>query len=173
MKLQLLIPVLITTSLFAQGPGGFGRPGGPNSNASPTPPTPAQLAARQLQAVARFLDLDSAQTSALTGNTTLTSELTTEETTLQTNATTLKTDYSTLATQLISSPSAVPAELTAIEGLMNANLQLRVTAAGQIIAAVQALSGNLALSSQQTAKLPNLIGMLAGGGGIGFYGGRR
>jgi hypothetical protein len=56
---------------------------------------------------------------------------------------------------------------------MNANFQLRETAAGQIIAALQALSGNLALSSQQTAKLPDLIGRLVGGGGVGFYGGRH
>jgi hypothetical protein len=170
MKLQFLIPALITSSLFAQGPGGFGRYGRPNgnSNTSPTPPTPAQLAARQLQSVARFVGLDSAQTSALTGNTTLTGELTTEETTLQANAMTLKTDYSTLATQLISSPSAVPAELTTIEGLVSANLALRVTAAGQIIAALQALSP--ALSSPQTAQLPNLVQRLVGGGGAGIYG---
>jgi hypothetical protein len=170
-SIKYFIPVVMATSLFAQGPGGFGRPGGPNgnSNTSSTPPTPAQLAARQLQLAARFLNLDSAQTSALTGNTALSSELTTEETTLQNNAATLKTDYSTLATQLIGAPAATPAELTAIEPLITANLQTRVTIAGQIVAALQALSP--ALSSQQTAQLPNLVGVLVGGGGGGF--GRR
>lgn len=160
----------MTSALLAQGTGGFG---GRRANASSTPPTPAQLAARQLQVVAHFLSLDSAQTSALTGNTNLVGSLTTEETTLQTNAATLKTDQTTLATQLLAAPLSTPAELTAIDTLLNSNLQLRVAAAGQIVSALQGLTGNLALSAAQTAKLPNLIGLLAGGGGYGFHGPRH
>jgi hypothetical protein len=116
MTLRFLISALITTALFAQVRGGFGRPGSANGNSSrsSTPPTAAQLAAGQLQTVARFLGLDSAQTSALTENTTLVTELTSEETTLQSNATTLQTDYSALATDLIQTPLSGPS-LTAIE----------------------------------------------------------
>jgi len=175
MKLRLAIcTALISTVLFAQAPGGFGGWRGANANTPSTPPTPAQLAARQLQLAASFLGLDSAQTSALTGNSTLTGLLATEASTLQSDAATLKSDYSMLATELISAPSSTPAELNTIEGLINTDLQLRVTAAGQIISALQALGGSLALSSQQTAKLPALVGILTGGGGAaGFHGGRH
>jgi hypothetical protein len=156
----------LSHGLAGFGPRGYNR----NSNTSQTPPTPAQLAARQLQAIARFLGLDSAQSSALTGNTNLASELTTEETTLQTNAATLKTDYGTLAADLLSSPASIPAEVTTIQTLLNADFQARITAAGQIVSALQALSGNVALTSQQTAKLPNLVGTLARGGAGSFRG---
>jgi hypothetical protein len=163
---NFFIPVILTTGLFAQSAG-------VSSPTNSTLPTPAQLAARELQTAARFLRLDSAQTSALTGNTTLTGELETTEATLQTNASTLKTDYGTLATQLISSPSSAPAAESSILTLIEADFPLRVTLAGQIISALQALSGNLALTSQQTAKLPALVAVLAGRGGAGPFGGRH
>jgi hypothetical protein len=163
MKLRLLIiPALMASALFAQGQG-FGGRRGTNRNANTqSQVTPAQLAARQLQMVASFLHLDSDQTSALMQNTALLGLLTTEETTLEANSATLKIEYSTLATQLIGAPSATPAELSAIEGLITTDLQLRVTAAGEIVSALQNLSP--ALSTQQSANLPRLIGVLVGGG---------
>ena len=170
MKLRLLIiPALMATALFAQGQGGFGGRRGTNGNAnrSSVPQsqlTPAQLAARQMEMVATFLHLDSDQTSALMENTALLGLLTTEATTLETNAATLKIQYSTLATQLIGAPSATPAELSAIQGLITTDLQLRVTAAGEIVSALQNLSP--ALSTQQSASLPRLIGALVGGGSL-------
>jgi hypothetical protein len=164
MKL-LVIPVLIATALLAQGPGGFAGRRGADGNSNKTPPTAAQLAARELHRIATFLRLDSAQTSALTGNSTLVGQLTAEETSLQANAATLKTDYSTLATQLIGAPSVTPAELATIESLRNTDLQLRITAAAQILSALQILSPGL--STEQTANLPGLIHMLAGNGGLG------
>jgi hypothetical protein len=168
MQLRLLITsALIVTALSAQGPGAFRGRRGNDGNSPSTPPTAAQLAARELQRSATYLGLDSAQTSALTSNTALVSKLTSEQTTLQTNQATLKTDYSTLATQVIAGPAATPAELAAIQGLVNTNLQLRVTAAGEIVAALQSLTP--ALTAEQTAKLPGLVGMLATGGGIGGF----
>ena len=124
MKLRLMIcTALISTVSFAQRPGGFGGWRGANLNTPSTPPTPAQLAARQLQLASSFLGLDSAQTAALTGNSTLTGLLATEASTLQSNAATLKSDYSMLATQLIGTPSSTPTELSAIENLINTDLQ--------------------------------------------------
>jgi len=171
---MLIIPALMTATLFAQGPGGFGRRGGnANSNTPPTPPTPAELASRQLQMVATFLRLDSAQTAALTGNSGLVSALEAEENTLQANAATLKTDYGTFATQLIATPTAAQptAELSTIGGYVAVDLAARATAAGAIVAALQSLSP--ALSTQQTASLPSLIEMLVRGGAGGFGGPRR
>ncbi len=160
MKLRLLIiGALMAGALFAQGQGRRGT--NRNSNTQ-SQQTPAQLAARQMQMIAAFLHLDSDQTSALMENTALLGLLTTEETTLQANAATLKTEYSTLATQLLGAPSATPAELSAIEGLITTDLQLRVTAAGEIVSVLQNL--NPALSTEQSANLPRLIGALVGGG---------
>ena len=168
MNLRSLMTIaLMATASFAQGPGGRRAASG----TPPTPPTPAQLAARELQAAANFLHLDSAQTSALTGNTGLVSALTADEMTLQSNAATLKTDYGTLSTQLVSAPSVTPAELAAIQTLQNADLATRVQAAGQIIAALQTLSP--ALTTQQASNLPALAARLAAGGGAGRFGGRR
>jgi hypothetical protein len=142
MKMPFLISLIITVPLFGQVPGGFGQNNGANTNSTTTstPPTPAQLVARQLQTVALVLRLDSAQTSALTGNTGLTNTLTTEEETLQANANTLKTDYGTLATQLISQPLSVPGELNVIDGLITTDLQLRVTMASAATMAMTATS---------------------------------
>jgi hypothetical protein len=163
MKIRLLIiAALMVTALFAQGQG-FGGRRGTNRNANTqSQQTPAQLAARQLQMVATFLHLDSDQASALMENTALLGLLTTEETTLEANAATLKIEYSTLATQLISNPSATPPELSAIQGLITTDLQLRVTAAGEIVSALQNLSP--ALSTQQSANLPRLISVLVDSG---------
>jgi hypothetical protein len=162
MKLRLLIiPALMASALFAQGQG-FGGHRGTNRNANTqSQQSPAQLAARQMQMVAAFLNLDSEQTSAWMGNTALLGLLTTEETALEADSAKLKTGYSTLATQLIGAPSAEPAELSSIEGLITTDLRLRVAAAGEIVSALQNLSP--ALSSQQSANLPRLIGTLIGG----------
>lgn len=163
MKLRLLIiPALMATALFAQGPGGFRRNGNASST-PPTPPTPTQAATRQLNTIAGFLRLDATQTTALLASPLL-GQLTTEETTLQGNATTLKADWATVDAAIAGGGTP---DLTAIEGLNAADLAARVTAAGQVLVELKALGVTLT-ANQQTA----LINMVTrGGGGPGGFGG--
>src|ERR1700674_3229740 len=101
MKLRLLvIPALMATTLLAQGPPPGGRRGYASGTRG-TPPTAAQLAANQLRMAATYLGLDSAQSTALTGNTALVGELTGIQGTLQGNAATLKTDRAAAATAIV------------------------------------------------------------------------
>jgi hypothetical protein len=83
MKLKFfLFPALMAAALFAQRP-----------NSTHTPPTPAQLAANELTRIARFLKLDSANTSKLTGNTALVGDIEAEQTALQASSASLKAAY--------------------------------------------------------------------------------
>jgi hypothetical protein len=155
----LIVATLMATSVFAQGPGGFGdhRPdGGGPRGASRTPPSAAQLAANELTMVARFLRLDSALTSALTGDTGLVADLTTEQTTLQTNAATISAAYKALATAVTANKPADETTLEAtIESTNNLSLQARVTAAGQVLGALPGLGINV--SSTQAASLARML----------------
>ncbi len=167
MKLRLLIiPALMATVLFAQGPGGPGgrrQAGTPGS--TPTPPTPTQAATRELNMIAGFLRLDAAQTTALLASPLL-GQLTTEETTLQTNAATLKTDWTTVDAAIAGGGTP---DLSGIEALNSANLAARVTAASQVLVELKALS--VTLTANQQTMLINMI--VRGGGGPGGFRGPR
>ncbi len=167
MKLRLLIiPALMATALFAQGPGGPGfgaRRQAGSTNAPPTPPTPTQAATRQLNMIAGFLRLDATQTTALLASPLL-GQLTTEETTLQGNATTLKADWTTVDAAIAGGGTP---DLSGIETLNATDLAARVTAAGQVLLELKTLGVTLT-ANQQTG----LINMLVrGGGGPGGFGG--
>ena len=167
MKLRLLIiPALMATALFAQGPGPGGRR---QAGTAPTPPSPAQAAGRELNMIAAALRLTPAQSSALTGDTAVVTALTTEQTTLQGNAATLRADWTTANAAIAG--GSIP-DFTAIEGLNQANLTARATAA---VAVLKALPGlGITLTTNQQA---GLIRMMVDGGGPrgpgGFGGGRR
>jgi hypothetical protein len=164
MKLRfLIIPVLVATTLLAQGPppGGGRGFGGGNPGNPPPPPSPSQLATRELQLIAAFLGLDSTQTAALLGNPALPGQLTAEQTTLQADAAALKTFYSALATQLAGSPAG-PVDFTALSSARSADLAARETAANDVLAALGALSPPL--TAVQIAKLPRVVGLIANGG---------
>jgi hypothetical protein len=155
----LITATLTATSALAQGPGGFGdhRPNGDGTRgASRTPPTAAQLAANELTMVARFLKLDSALTSALTGDTGLVADLTTEQTTLQANATTISAAYKALATDVAAGKTAdETAKEATIETTNNLSLQARVTAAGQVLSALPSLG--ISVSSTQAASVTRML----------------
>jgi hypothetical protein len=155
----LIVPMLMATSMFAQGSGGFGdrRPDGGGTRGTPrTPPTAAQLAAQELTMVARFLKLDSALTSALTGDTGLVADLITEQTTLQTNAATVRAAFKALATDVAAGKTAdEAAQDTTIETMNNLNLRARVTAAGQVLSALPGLG--ISVSSTQAARLAQML----------------
>ena len=168
MKLRLLlIPALMATVLFAQGPGGpfVGRRDANGPTTAPTPPTPTQAATRQLNLIAGFLRLDAAQTTALLASPLL-GQLTAEETTLQANAATLKADWSTVQTTIAGGGTP---DLSAIEGLNAADLTARGTAAGQVFAELKLLG--VTLTTNQQAGLVNML-VRGGGGPGGFRGGR-
>jgi hypothetical protein len=156
---SLIIPMLMAASVFAQGPGGFGDhwPNGGGTRGIPrTPPTAAQLAAHELTMVARFLKLDSALTSALTGDTGLVADLTTEQTTLQTNAASIRAAFKALATDVAAGKTADEAvQETTIETMNNLDLQAHVTAAGQLLSALPGLGINV--SSTQAASLAQML----------------
>ena len=169
MKLRLLIiPALMATALFAQGPGpgGFGgrRASANGTNTPRTPPTAAQLAGRELNMIAAALHLTAAQTSALTANAALVADLTAEQTTLQGNAAAMKTAWTTATTTLAGGGTPDP---TGINNVNAANLAARMTAAGQVLSTLPGLG--ITLTSAQQA---NLVNMLVRGGGGGFHGGR-
>jgi hypothetical protein len=168
MKLRLvIIPALMATALFAQGPGGFGgrRASGNATNTPRTPPTPAQLAGRELNMIAAALHLTAAQTSTLTTNATLVADLTAEQTALQGNAAALKTAWTTADTTIAGGGTP---DLTSINSLTAANLAARVTAAGQVLSILPGLGITLT-PAQQT----NLNNMLVRGGGPGGFPGRH
>ncbi len=163
----LIIPALITTGLFAQGFGGpYGRRAGTsNASSTHTPPTPAQLAAAELTRIARFLKLDSADTSKLTGNATLAGYIEAEETTLQGNATTLKTAYTALATDVATgNTNDATTQEGKIQTAVNGDFQARVTAASQVVAALPGAGLSVTLTS---AQLTSVAQLLIGGGGFG------
>jgi hypothetical protein len=174
MKLRLitlLIPALTATALLAQGPGGFGGRGTPDNPAA-TPPTPEQLATREVNRISTALRLTTAETSALltdlacassatTVAATTPCALTAEQSVLQANAATLKTDWATLGTELSATPpTSTTSTVGAINGLELSNLEARVAAAGAVLAELTTLKVTLT-STQQT----NLIGIVVRGGG--------
>jgi hypothetical protein len=174
----LAIPALMTTALFAQGPGGFGNRGRSNgtqgaTSATPgTPATPEQLATREVNRISTALRLTSANTSTLLANLACASSatsvtvstpcaLTAEQNVLQANAATVKTDWTTLATELSGTPpTSTSATVVAINGVELSNLEARVAAAGAVLAELSSLKVTLT-STQQT----NLLGLLVRGGG--------
>jgi hypothetical protein len=153
----LVVTALISVTVFAQGPGGRGFGGPRNAAGKGTPPTPAQLAANQLTMIARYLKLDSAQTSALTGDTALVSEVETAQGVLQSNATTLKTAYSSLAADIAAGNTGDEAKQeSTIETTDAAGLQARATLAAQILAALPGL-GITTTSTQQAGVAQMLV----------------
>jgi hypothetical protein len=153
-----IIPALMATSVLAQGPGGFGgrRPDGVTRGTPRTPPTAAELAANELTLIARFLKLDSALTSALTGDTGLVADLTTEQTTLQTDAATIRAADKALAADVAAGNTTDEAVQEAtIETTTEVGLQARVTAAGQVLSALPGLG--ISVSPAQAARLAQML----------------
>jgi Spy/CpxP family protein refolding chaperone len=151
MKARLFVlPIFIAATLFAQGPhGGFGR------NSSGTPPTPAEIVAREVQMLTRFLSLDATQQSAAT------TALTNAQAQLALNAPTLKTDRAQLVDAIKANQAGVIDTLTStIANLQGQNDAIRAKAAAAIYAT---------LTAEQKTKLGNGLGPLMGGGpGRGF-----
>lgn len=146
------LPILIAATLSAQGPhGGFGR----NSAGAPTP---AEIVAREVQMLTRFLTLDATQQA------TATTALTNAQTQLAVNAATLKADRAQLVDAIKANQVSVFPTLTStIANLQGQQDAIRATAAATIYAS---------LTSAQQMKLGNGLGPLMGGpmfgGGRGF-----
>jgi hypothetical protein len=156
----LLVGLSIASSVLAQrGPRPDFDGRGPRK-----PPSPAQLAADELTMIGRFLKLDAAGISKLTGDSLLVTDLTNEQTTLQTEGEALRKARKALATDVATGNSAdAITQENAIQTAETAALQARVTAAGQVLAELPKL-GDTVSSTQATS----LAGMLTGGGGPGF-----
>jgi hypothetical protein len=143
----LFLPLLIAATLFAQPPRGFGR------NSTGTPPTPAEIVAREVQFLTRFLGLDTGQQAAAT------TALTDAQAQLALNAPTLKTDRAQLVDAIKSNNLGVIDTLTStIANLQGQNDAIRAKAAATIYAS---------LTPAQQMKLGNGLGPLMGGGGFG------
>lgn len=142
--------MLIAATLFAQGPRhGFGRD--PNA----APPTPAEIVAREVQMLTRFLTLDTGQQSAAT------TALTNAQAQLALNAATLKTDRAQLVAEIkANNQSGTIDTLTStIANLQGQQDAIRAKAAAAIYAT---------LRPDQITKLGNGLGpLLAGGPGRG------
>jgi hypothetical protein len=161
MKVNCLIfPALMATVMFAQ-----------RARTSHTPPTPGQLAANQLTRVARFLKLDSANTSKLTGNASLVGDIETEQSALQANVATLKAAYSTLATDIATNNTSDAAKQEGtIVTMINSNFQARIAAAGKVVSALPNVGLSVTLSPTELTGVAQLL--LNGGGGFSRFGGR-
>jgi hypothetical protein len=149
MKVRFLIlSTLMAATLLAQGPRrGFGRD--PNAG----PPTPADIVAREVQFLTRFLALDAGQQSAAT------TALTDAQAQLALNAPTLKADRAQLVDAIKSNQLGVIDTLTStIANLQGQNDAIRAKAAAAIYAT---------LTSDQKTKLGNGLGPLLGGPGRG------
>lgn len=146
MKIRFLIlPMLIAATLFAQGPRrGFGR------NYTGTPPTAAEIAAREVQFLTRFLALDAGQQSAAT------TALTSAQTQLAINAATIKADRSQLVDAIkgnqLGTIDTLTSTIANLQGLQDA---IRAKTAAAIYAT---------LTSDQRTKLGNGLGPLLGSG---------
>jgi len=150
MKARLFVlPILIAATLFAQGPHGrFGR------NSTGTPPTPAEIAAREVQMLTRFLTLDAGQQA------TATTALTNAQSQLALNAATLKTDRGLLVDAIKGNQLGTIDTLTStIANLQGQNDAIRAKAAAAIYAS---------LTADQKTRLGNGLGPLMGGPGRGF-----
>jgi Spy/CpxP family protein refolding chaperone len=141
----LILSILISATLFAQPPhGGFRRD--PNA----TPPTPADIVAREVQMLTRFLMLDGGQQAAAT------TDLTNAQAQLALNAATLKADRSQLADAIKGNQLGVIDTLTStIANLQGQNDAIRAKTAAAIY---------LLLTPDQKSKLGNGLGPLMGGG---------
>ncbi len=183
MKLRfLMIPALLATALFGQGPGGFrGHRQGNGSNApgtTPTPPTAEQLATREVNMISSVLKLNSTQSAALlalacaTNSTTVAPPciLTAEQNALQANATTLKSDWATAATSIAG--GTVPS-FGAIGALNEANLTARATAAVALLAVITGPAPSGLAMTLSATQQTMLINMLVRGGPMGGPGGFR
>lgn len=161
-----LVGLFIASSLFAQGRPDFDR--GPKN-----PPTPAQLAANELTMIGRFLRLDAAGISKLTGDSLLVTDLTNEQAALQSSGYALRAARKALAADVAGGNSAdAVTQENAIQTAETAALQARVTAAGQVFAELPKL-GITVNSNQATALAQMLTGGGPGGGfGPGFGPGR-
>ena len=154
MKARLFVlPILIAATLFAQGPrGGFGRD--PNA----APPTAAEIIAREVQMLTRFLTLDAGQQA------TATTALTNAQAQVALNAATLKTDRGLLLDAIKGNQLGTIDTLTStIANLQGQNDAIRAKAAAAIYAV---------LTADQKTKLGNGLGPLLGGGprrGFGRY----
>jgi hypothetical protein len=179
MKLQfviipaLVIPVLMSTVLLAQDPSAPPNFGGRRANANSgsntfTPPTPAQLGAGQLTSIARYLKLDSATTSKLTGDASLVSDIETQQATRQANATALSAAYAALAADL--APGGSGADLVKQEGIINnansSNLAAGVAAAQAVLTELPHLG--ITVTSAQSAGVARML--IGGGGPFGGFG---
>jgi|SRR5579863_845910 len=149
MKARLFVlSLLIAAILSAQGPhGGFGR------NSGGTPPTPAEIVAREVQMLTRFLTLDAAQQA------TATTALTNAQTQLAVNAPALQADRTQLVAAIKANQVSVFPTLTStIANLQGQQDAIRATAAATIYAS---------LTPAQQMKLGSGLGPLMGGGGWG------
>jgi len=144
----LILPMLIAATLFAQGPRrGFGRD--PNA----APPTPAEIVAREVQMLTRFLNLDAGQQSAAT------TALTNAQAQLALNAPTLKADRGLLVDAIKGNQLGTIDTLTStIANLQGPQDAIRAKAAAAIY---------FVLHDDQKAKLGNGLGPLLGGPGRG------
>lgn len=146
MKIRFLIlPMLIAVTLLAQVPRrGFGR------NSTGTPPAPAEIVAREVQFLTRFLSLDAGQQAAAT------TALTNAQAQVALNAPTLKADRSQLVDAIKGNQLGVIDTLTStIANLQGQNDAIRAKAAAAIY---------LVLHDDQKARLGNGLGPLLGGG---------
>lgn len=191
MQLRLLIiPALMTTALIAQGQG-FGPRRGAATTSSPksyTPPTPEQLATRQVTQISNYLklsgelsQLETALACTPTGTPTASTPITAStpcalsvlQIVIAANAANLKTAYATLATA-VEGAGSVTNTSTPVAGVEEVNgviLAARAGAAEAVLAELNNLKFNFASAAQETG----LINMLVGGGGPGFggFGGPR
>jgi hypothetical protein len=163
----LIVPALMAGALLAQDPGPRRGAAGTGTH---TPPTAAQMAANELTMIARYLKLDSADTTKLTGSTALVADIESEQATLQANAATLKTAYTALATDIATSNTKdVATQVSTIETTTASSLAARVKAAGLVVAA---LPGLAFATAPTPAQLTGVAQMLVGGG-FGGFGGPR
>jgi Spy/CpxP family protein refolding chaperone len=125
---------------------------------TPTPRTPAQIAANMVTRLTKLLDLTSAQ------QTTATTIFTTEETTLTGLAPSSKTARSALQTAVLNND---PAGITAAAGQIGSLTTQRVSAQANADAAFYAI-----LTAEQQSKYTTLKPFGMGGAG-GPFGGRR
>jgi hypothetical protein len=170
MKLRfLIIPALMATVLLAQAPPSRrGYASGGTSKGTYTPPTAEQLATAQATMIARFLRLDSANTTtlvtALVG--TSTSPLWAEETALLGYATTLNSDSAKVVSDIAGGSSTT--KDAGDVNTDNSNIyDARVTAAAAVVNELNVVM-KLGISGNQ---LNGVIQMVLGGGpggGPGF-----
>ena len=154
MKTRLLgLPLILAAVALAQPPGGGFRHGQANA------PTAADIVARRVRMLTKFLDLTSSQ------QTQIATLLTNEDASLALNAATLKTGRASLLDAIKANDSGridvLTGQLGALDGQQNA---IRAKTAASIYALLD--------TTQKTKAGDGLRGIL-GGGGMGFGRGPR